>query len=226
MRLTGRRRWCCPFATILLVVAALGTGLPSATEAHFPYPKYSYSSGGNCQGPTDPVSLVYYGSAATSVRTRKDIQRHLGWIPRGGGVQYIRDHSDCRGMYTDPGSAPNDKTRFHVRLWGIQHRDTEGRWETVGTPHHEDWVKFPQCGSYPGDGGHAVDKGAVDRKPSDRTPEGSGFDQGRRKIRQKVNTRRHDIKIRWFGNTRSFIQCDGDPAGSNGNLLWVSMGRH
>jgi hypothetical protein len=96
------------------------------------------------------------------------------------------------------------------------HRDSNGRWETVGTPHHEDFVV--PCG-------HAVDKGAVDRK-NYRTRQGSGFDQGRRKIRQKVNNRNHDIKIRYLGNTTSFKQCDGDYAGSNGNVLWVSMGRH
>lgn len=210
---------------LVSLVGVLAVGPPAG--AHFPQPKYSYSKGGTCQSPTDPVSLVYYGSGARSTRTYKDIQKHLGWTARGADSQYIRDHADCRGMYTDPGSGPNNKTRFHLRLWGMQHQDSNGRWETVGTPHHEDWVKWPECGSYPTDGGHAVDKGAVDTdNPNDRTREGSGFDQGRRKIRQKVNTRQHDIKLVDFRNTKSFIQCDGDPAGSNGNVLWVSMGRH
>lgn len=215
--------------SLVVVTALIALSAAVSADAHFTQPKYSYKTSGSCQGPTDPVSLVYYGDAARSVRTVMDIKKHLGWIPRNADSQYIRDHGDCRGMYTDPGSAPNDKTRFHVRIWGMQSKDTHGRWETVGTPHHEDWIPFekdPSCGK-PFGGKHAVDKGAVDTdKPSDRTREGSGFDQGRRKIRQKVNTRQHDIKLVDARNTRSFVQCDGDPAGSNGNVLWVSMGRH
>jgi hypothetical protein len=210
-----------------VLVATIVLSAVVTADAHFTQPKYSYKTSG-CQGPTDPVSLVYYGDAARSVRTVMDIKKHLGWTPRNASGQYIRDHGDCRGMYTDPADGPNDKTRYHVRIWGMQSKDTKGRWETVGTPHHEDWIANspgnPGCGL----GKHAVDKGAVDTDdPDDDTsPEGSGFDQGRRKIRQKVNTRQHDIKFVDFRNTQSFIQCDGDPAGSNGNVLWVSMGRH
>lgn len=213
--------------SLVLASTVIALSAVVTADAHFTQPRYSYKTSGSCQNPTDPVSLVYYGDAATSRLTVRDIKKHLGWTPRNASGQYIRDHGDCRGMYTDPASGPNDKSRYHVRIWGMQSKDSRGRWETVGTPHHEDWIAYspanPRCGA----GKHAVDKGAVDTDdPNDRTREGSGFDMGRRKIRQKVNTRQHDIKLVDLRNTQSFIQCDDDPAGSNGNVLWVSMGRH
>jgi hypothetical protein len=74
-----------------------------------------------------------------------------------------------------------------------------------GDAHHEDFVWY--CG-------HAVDKGGLSNGLS------SGFDQGRRAIYDAFHGVHDCAGATYWGNTREFKQCDGDYAGSNGNVGW------
>jgi hypothetical protein len=228
-RLRRSCRRACTWTAAALVVAAFILA-PSA-GAHFANPRYSALD--NCSRPVDPISLVYYGDAAANFRVTQDLRRHTGWFDVGGdGGQRVPDgHGNCMVMWdalADHHNVP-PSGRFHIRIWSgngeANHKDEQGRYETIGTPHHEDYHRpdvippIEGCGVR---GGHAVDMGTKENP----TREGSGFDQGRRRIRQRVNTRRHDVKLVYLGNTRAFRQCDGEDAGSNGNVLWVSIGNH
>lgn len=63
-------------------------------------------------------------------------------------------------------------------------------------------------------GSHAVDSNG---------PNGSGFDMGRRQLREKYGETAHDRNQVLWGNTRNFLQCDGDLAGSNGYGLRLEI---
>jgi hypothetical protein len=206
----------------VLVLAGLALGAVSA-EAHWERSEYSYSAGCGSGDHVDPIGVVFFGSAGHIFPVRRDVAKHTGWnsYPLQGN-QFIRDHGGCRGV--DAQLASNHGiplSRFHVRLWQKVHPDQKGRWETVGTPHHEDWVQSCKGGR----GGHAIDKGAVDRGQEWRTRTGSGFDWGRRTLVEDYRgSRHHQVSNAYWGNTASKKQCDGDYAGSNGNVAWVSVG--
>jgi hypothetical protein len=103
----------------------------------------------------------------------------------------------------------------------------------VLTPHVEDWYwhsDHDDCGGWgPGNGSHAVERGAVDRTKAERERHGSGFDRGRRRFYEGyAHTRGHRHEA-WYwerGNTRSIKQCDEEYAGSNGSALSIGIGRY
>ncbi|MGH3043053.1 MAG: hypothetical protein ACRDNG_15195 [Gaiellaceae bacterium] len=86
---------------------------------------------------------------------------------------------------------------------------------TVGTPHHEDWVSTCNFGA----GGHAVDKGGVDKGEGLR----SGFDQGRDLMSSMGGSGHYPGGSSNWGNTQEFKQCDGDWAGSHGTVWWIHI---
>ena len=75
-----------------------------------------------------------------------------------------------------------------------------------GDAHHEDTIVYPGC--------HAVDANG---------PDGSGFDQGRRRLRELFAAGGHGWRSQFWGNTRSFRQCDGDYAGSDGYVVFLRV---
>ena len=87
--------------------------------------------------------------------------------------------------------------------FGRAGRDITGRHR--GDAHHEDLIWY--CG-------HAVDKGGGSSGLA------SGFDQGRQAIDQGLAGSHTFGGTTYWGNTRQFKQCDGDYAGSNGNVTW------
>jgi hypothetical protein len=97
------------------------------------------------------------------------------------------------------------QSRFHVRVKRTLHEDATWGVTARGDAHHEDLIWY--CG-------HAVDKGGGSSGLA------SGFDQGRRAIDQGLAGSHTFGGTTYWGNTRQFKQCDGDYAGSNGNVTW------
>ena len=195
---------------LVLAVVALSAA-PSPASASWERSNFSYSSS-DCrkEKASDPVGVVFYGTAAYEWYMVGHIRWHTGWRGSHGARQWIRDEHQCDP--TDFGASSGKFSRFHIRIWQKASR-YKGVYTTVGTPHHED---FTYCG-------HAVDKGTKENPTSN----GSGFDWGRRELVAKFRTRgaRHRVTDHYWGNTRSFKQCDGDWAGSNGNVAWIQVGR-
>jgi hypothetical protein len=221
----------------LILVAVVG--VPSLARAEFDPKEYSYKKGKSCvpSAAVDPFGVVFYGTAATpgvlfdnGPGARGDVRKHTGWAYHSADSIYYQEslaNGTChRNDDADLASAfPVPNSRFHVRFWETGGPDPRGRWYMVTTPHHEDWVPWPSCNKPP-IGSHAVDKGAVNRGPDYRTPNGSGFDQGRRELVQAYDGKRHHaVSYESWGNTHSVMQCDGDYAGSNGVVAYITVGR-
>jgi hypothetical protein len=133
------------------------------------------------------------------------IRYHLGWWDTGGSTQSFSSEGVCGTMDGQRASGTVLQSRFHVRV--KQTFDGDATWGITarGDAHHEDLVWY--CG-------HAVDKGGGSSGLS------SGFDQGRRAIASAFMGVHDYGGTTYWGNTRQFKQCDGDYAGSDGNVDW------
>jgi hypothetical protein len=206
-----------------------------------------YARDTSCQQIVDPITVLFYGSGALLRRLASNpesatphghVEYHTDWTFHSDeNAQGIQDGgcelAEAKHQVASESGGGND--RYHMRMWQLDGLDDKGRHNTVGTPHHEDWVDWnpisaPGCGTGPFTGKHAVDKGEYDPTSPNgsTTPEGSGFDKARRKVARLFNNPRqaHDVSYHRWPNTRSVIQCDEDPAASNGIVAWISMGRH
>jgi len=198
-----RRLLRAPAALVTAVLAL--TALAGAARAHFQtYPYTLTSCPASYDHQVDPINDVFYGSA-TATRTLNHIRFHTGWSSSGGSMQSFSSEGVCGEMDGQVASGAVWQSRFHIRVkrtydddptWGITSR---------GDAHHEDFVWY--CG-------HAVDKGGIS------TGLWSGFDQGRRAIYDAFLGQHTYAGVTYWGNTREFKQCDGDYAGSNGNVGW------
>jgi hypothetical protein len=189
----------------MLLVHPLSVGSPSA-RAHFdavePYTHRTCPASPTTR--TDPVNVVFHGWG-TWGRAADQVESHTGWAWTSGSSQSFVDHGVCRPFHAQRASSFG--SRFHVRLRG-QHPDVLLRWTAAAAAHHEDLVLLPlPCG-------HAVDSNG---------PGGSGFDQGRDELRDRMALAGHASYRVWWGNTQSFKQCDGDFAGSDGWVLFVEL---
>lgn len=152
----------------------------------------------------DPLNVVFH-TWGTWGRAASQIESHAGWTATSGSSQWFADHDGCFPMHTQRASGHG--SRFHVRLRG-QHRDDVLGWTTTGDAHHEDFVLWPfPCG-------HAVDANGA---------QGSGFDQGRDELLRLFAAAGHPVALRWWGNTQTFKQCDGDYAASDGWVAFVEL---
>jgi hypothetical protein len=97
-------------------------------------------------------------------------------------------------------------TRFHIRV----RKTWDSGLTAVGDAHHEDFVWY--CP------GHSVDKGGV----SQGAEYYSGFNWGRAQIYSRFSGKADHLfgGNAYWGNTREFLQCDGDRAGSDGLVDW------
>jgi hypothetical protein len=195
-----------------IALLLVGTGLvlspgvvAGPARAHFQTYPYTLSScPASYDRQVDPITDVFYANA-TGDRVLNHIRFHTGWTDTGGSTQYFSSEGICAVMYGQRASANVSQSRFHIRvrrtydddpIWGITAR---------GDAHHEDFVWY--CG-------HAVDKGGGS------TGLASGFDQGRRALFEALSGTHTFGGTTYWGNTRQFKQCDGDYAGSNGNVDW------
>jgi hypothetical protein len=186
-----------------VVVVALGV-FARAAFAHFDTGYYTHS---DCPADNydrvDPINIVFW-DWGTWDRAASQTESHAGWTWTGGSTQTFVDHGDCYDLTTQRASGSVLSSRFHIRLHPIHWDDTLG-WTTVGDAHHEDFVWY--CG-------HAVDANGSD---------GSGFDQGRRALRIAFENAGHGWYSRFWGNTQSFKQCDGDYASSDGYTVFIRL---
>jgi hypothetical protein len=200
---------------IPVAIAAISLVTASSATAHFQTREYAFGKG--CDTVKDPITILFFGTEANSANAAGTTAYLSGWNNYGGSTQYFSSHGVCTQMDTQLANDKVDQSRFHIRFNQTYHRyGPQNRYATVGTPHHEDFVVFGGCG-FPGN--HAVDKGTK-KNP---TKDGSGFDQGRRKI---TNIFRPLFPVHgiYWGNTRAIKQCDGDYAGSNGHVEAIRIG--
>lgn len=144
----------------------------------------------------------------------------MGWGGAGDSGSQGFLTPTCRLANYQRADGGTRESRFHVRLRERAGRDQRRRQATLAGAHYEDFVTFQGCG-FPG--GHAVKKGAVDRKPEDRGANGSGFDQGRNKIAARFRARGRRVQYLPRRNTESKQQCDGDFAGSDGYAAYITI---
>jgi hypothetical protein len=207
---------------------------------------YSFGAGecGTNIDKADPVGVIFRGRRAgvSNVQGYLKTENHTDWDWEFLDEQFGKQALNVRtgsGTYTchttDGSNAEHEITssRYHVRLWNIPAPGgPAGEVKTVGTPHHEDFIKHAgwgpistpdHCNSIPFEvggakfsGNHAVDEGGVEQNKD------SGFDQGRRKLREKFETM-HTTEFEYWGNTNEYEQCDEDKAGSNGTgiIIWL-----
>lgn len=226
---------------VLTAVVVLQATTPVASAGTF---GSEYARKGWCNGPIkDPIGSVFYGTGAQTywlvgewwrnsprkghlyfhtrwglnLTTKYEDNQYHGAGPRG----CVESNQNQPASSVGPGH-----DRFHMRLF-YDYRTPWGQDAVLGTPHHEDWIKWPRCGWAGFPGNHAVDRGAVDREAKWRTRTGSGFDWGRRKLQMRMakGNHYHSTDYVYWGNTSSVKQCDGDYAGGNGNVVWISLGR-
>jgi hypothetical protein len=190
-------------------VLALGASvlvLAGVAQAHLDSGD-GYTHAGCPADPTnrvDPVNVVFHGWG-TWGRAVAQLESHAGWTATTGSAQSFLDHGTCYPLHAQRSSG--QASRFHVRIRG-QHPDTTFGWTATADAHHEDLVLLPwPCG-------HAVDADG---------PGGSGFDRGRDELRARFAAAGHASEKRWWGNTQSFKQCDGDYAGSDGWTVWIEL---
>lgn len=184
---------------------------------------YTYKKGTSCKHPVDPINVVFYGRDATAGRTDAYVRKYLHWGDATDSSTQGFITPRCRLAAHQRADGPTDETRFHVRLRQRDRKKGERRRFTVGDAHHEDFTGVGPFNGCDIDGGHAVDKGAVDRRPEDRGATGSGFDRGRRKMAARWRARGRRPTYKNKKNTRSFKQCDGDYAGSDGSVAYMSI---
>jgi hypothetical protein len=192
---------------------------------------------------SDPVNVIFYGSGAGYIHTANEIRDQSSVAfpsymftdpgPPRSGSEYFSDGTTCSDFDTDLADHANSNPsgRYHIRLEAFPPTQSRNGHKTVGTAAHADWVwrspGNPNCTGFLGNifgfGNHAVDKGTANQP----TPNGSGFDQGRRRIKQmfRDGNPHHDFTVSSYGNTVPKKQCDGDYAGSDGNVLHVRLGR-
>jgi hypothetical protein len=168
--------------------------------AHFDTTNYSCPGGGSgCHGAIDPVSLVLYGPDAWYTRARRILEDETGWYGDDSANQAIGSHGICDPMDGESKTDCDVCSRNHVRLNKTYHRDLKNRWETLGTPHDEDFVL-----SCPG---HAV----------------VSFNSARNRILNAMNPP-YAYSYQYWGNTAVLRQCDGRGASSDGYVVWINIG--
>jgi hypothetical protein len=222
-RVTALRLAVAAALVLALSLAAASTGgardakrLRINDAPSWDVPAWSYTHN-SCDGDpnlnrVDPVNFVMY-QYGTIGRVTNQVHYHTTahWSDTGGSSQYFGEHTGgCWLMDAQQASGNVWESRYHIR-WhaGRSNGGYDPNWGnwSVGDAHHEDLVVA--CPYYPG---HAVDQNG---------PNGSGFDQGRRKLRQDLEAGGHYWSSVWWGNTQGFTQCDGGVASSDGYNVHV-----
>ena len=157
-----------------------------------------------CTNPTDPVSVIFYGSA-TSDRTSNHIGFHTNWgnTILDGSDQYFVTGGYCNALDGQRADDNAFESRHHIRWKASNVVDPDIGQVTIGTPHYED-IQFCK---------HAVRE----------TVDGwSGYDRGRRKIYELMNSGHYNY-TKYVGNSAKMTQCDGGVAWSNGQARYVQI---
>lgn len=245
--MTARKHQLAGLTLIIGALVAITAGAHAAT----PRSAYSYKTD-TCTRIADPMTVIFYGTAATTrflagyerggpfaKDVSGNITKHTGWVRHNTDNLFRQYGTTAAGCEKNPGDTDLASTsgyshdRWHLRMWQTpQNRLTGENFFVETTPHKERWhwgdgtANSNDCGTGPGTGSHAVERGAVDRSPRDYERHGSGFDRARRFLdRAYSHSTRHHVRRGYFGNTRSVKQCDGQYAGSNGQGVFILIGR-
>lgn len=183
---------------VTVLASCLALGAVDTARADFASSEYSLTSA-ECGGGTrvDPVTLVLYGYTAYYGQARAVVESKTGWAGDSDSSQYARSHMHCTRMDGESYSCGGLCERNHVRYNQTHHRDTKGRYETVGTPHYE---IVRACG-------HVV----------------TSFVYARNYIVGRMSPP-YATSYQVWGNTRNMYQCDGYPVSSDGHVAWVNIG--
>jgi hypothetical protein len=203
--------WGRSFGALMLVIIATLAAFARSADGHFQTYAYTLSScPASYDHQVDPVNMVFWNKADGGT-TKNNIGYHTGWSHHSGSTQSFSSHDVCGEMYDQTANGALDQTRFHIRYRKTYHSDDILGVTSRGDAHHEDWVDWCNYGF----GGHAVDKNG---------DTGSGFDQGRKRIRAYFDgDPGHPWYSKYWGNDRNFKQCDGDYAGSDGYTVFIKL---
>jgi hypothetical protein len=194
----------CLLGALVAVSSAGGNHAPAWPD----FPEFSdpYTKKPDSCGTTqvDPINVEFIGDQAGVPNTSSQIQWHAGWSAHNGSDQMLRVATngggyDCHQEYEQNASNSGvGSGRFHIRLWLIPDSLNAPDKKTVGDAHHEDFI----CRDFAcTDPCHAVDENG---------PTGSGFDWGRREIRDHFDSGGHNTSSEYWGNTRNIAQCDAN----------------
>ena len=157
----------------------------------------------------------YKGRAptATAPAAESAAGQHLLQSVLAAPKQFFESWGNCGKTYDE--AANGTFSRYHIRVRRTARTTSAWGITSLATPHHEDFV-WPWHGA-----GclHAVDKGGL----YDGGGLKSGFSLARELIRSTFQTRGHAVSIRSYGNTIEKRQCDGDPAGSDGQIAFIRI---
>ncbi len=155
---------------------------------------------------------MFYGNGTAS-RAVSLVRGYLGWFVKPTPRQYFESWGQCGKTYDE--AANGTYTRYHIRVRRTARTTSTWGTTSLGTPHHEDFVwPWHGRGCY-----HAVDKGGLYEGGGLK----SGFTRGRELMQSTFSGRGHGVVLRSFGNTIEKRQCDGDPAGSDGQIAFIRI---
>ena len=228
----------------LVLSVALVFSLIREADAHLDKKgEYSFKNDDCRRGPldnksklqyADPIGVVMRGTGLRGPQRVNQILRHeAGWGPTElSPHQYFIDHGDCLENNIDSADRGLCKcNRYHTRgRFQFHGRDLDGDPDTYGnpvyhavlTPHRDVWRDsyidengVRRCDG-PADGTHYVHK---------NTGHGSGFDRGRIELKSRLEDQYGTTLVPW-GNDVTVKQCNGQLAGSAGNVWFINVGRH
>lgn len=212
MRSLSRRGRGLALAASVLTVAALAatTALANHYPGNFPEMSYPYTQekDGDCKADAvDPINVAWRGSDGGISNVQDLLVQHADWGNRSGSEQNLKVHDnpsgyDCKTQGEQRSDGSNfENTRYHTRLWFIPNSRDEPEKKTVGDAHFEEL----QC-------------------PGHKTV---SFDAGRDRVINRMSNAGHSLNYDYWGNSRSFRQCDGDYVGSGGAGYYIGAGhRH
>lgn len=220
---------------LLALIIAAAVFAPPAEATRWNGLLWSSQPDSDCRRHADPIGVVFHGTAAKFGRLGSflgqsyhegDIERHTrdlrygGWghVISGPKLYAYKSYGSCdEANDAEVGSEGVD--RHHVRLWQQPRSHVPEKFQTVGTPH---WDEY----------GSRCDKHHVPEKM--RIPaawgggSGSGYDYTRRALLHAYRHHpRHDAhSVYWGNNTIGNSQCRGSYfAFSNGYVNIIRVGR-
>jgi hypothetical protein len=191
----------------VLVGVVLVVGAPALAFPEFSRP-YTQPTDGDCVGDgIDPINVYFFGERAGIDGVLNNMHQHTAWDSSGGSPQRLMRKIDdnpldyrCHTMDDQRANESIVESRYHTRLWFIPASSGATK-KTVGDAHHEDWVIWAPWNPCGPPGKHAVDSNGDN---------GSGFDQGRHRLKEVFDNHNHYVESHYWGNTQNFKQCDGD----------------
>ena len=194
--------------SLTVLSAILGVFASANAFAAQPSNDYSFSNESCSSNLVDPVGVVFAGTNASAENAGNAMAYHANWYYGGAAGQSLNVFRQTSSRICKPsndgrnsvGLGPQGTSRFHARYW--LSREIGEYPKTVATPHYERVT----CGT-----NHAVIGNG--NGPGGR----SGFTYA------KLELGGHATSSVYWGNTRSFQQCNGNWAGGDGYLAVIYL---